>query len=113
MIPVWASEESCKAEDWPHWHSAIGDEYPREKVRIFPAIFRAIQPNFSATQTVWRSMQSGTNPSPPEFVRPCLTGEIGRDNKPHLPAATFHPRLDRKPNHITGALLHLVGERAT
>ena len=36
------------------------------ELRRFPAIFRR-QPGFSATQTVWRRMQSRANPSPPEF----------------------------------------------
>jgi hypothetical protein len=36
-------------------------------LRGFPTIFRGAQPGFSATQTVWRSAQSGANPSPQEF----------------------------------------------
>jgi hypothetical protein len=36
-------------------------------LRGFPTILRGVQPGFSATRTVWRSAQSGANPSPPEF----------------------------------------------
>jgi hypothetical protein len=36
-------------------------------LRGFPTILRGVQPGFSATQTVWRSAQSGASPSPPEF----------------------------------------------
>jgi hypothetical protein len=37
------------------------------KLRHFQAIFRGMQPGFSATQTEWRRTQSGANPSPQEF----------------------------------------------
>jgi hypothetical protein len=37
------------------------------ELRRFPAIFRGIQPSFSACQTAWRRRQSGANLSLPKF----------------------------------------------
>ena len=37
------------------------------ELRLFPANSKAIQADFSALQTAWRSRQSGANCSPPKF----------------------------------------------
>jgi hypothetical protein len=56
-----------------------------EELRRFPAIFERRQPDFSATQTAWRSRQSGANLSLTKFP---ANREFNREFLKILPSKT-------------------------
>jgi hypothetical protein len=71
-------------------------------MRQFPAISRAIQADFSALQTVWRSGQSGANLSLPKFP---ANREFNREflkNRAFKTALFLsNPHIQRR-NHFSG-----------